>query len=133
MNIMQKCPIIPIKSYFSQNMPHQTFPICFIKSLKSPSHVFNINKFINFTSGNTQLTASNKLQHQKRTNVLSSSFYFNCIPHICNALPIINCTRTIKNKLTGTTFNSNNACTLSFLCPCGHCNKSPNPPNFDEL
>ena len=130
---MQKCPIIPIKSYFSQNYAGiRHFQYVFIKNLKSHSHAFNINNFINFTSGNTWLAASSKL-HQRRTIVLSSSFYFNCIPRIWNALSIINCTCTIKNKLTGTTFNSNDACTLSFLCPCGHCNKSPNPPNFDEL
>ena len=104
---------------------------------KLPNDSFNIINFINFTSGNTPLGTSNKLQHNRNpTSVLTSNFYFNQLPQIWNTLPIINCDLsiiTIKKKLTNylwnhfeTNFDSNNACTYLFLCLCSHCNKSPN-------
>ena len=61
-----------------------------IKSLKSPTIAFSITDHITFASGNTRLGSSNKLQHSRNFNVTSSNFFFNRLPRIWNALPIIN-------------------------------------------
>ena len=37
-----------------------------IKCLKLPNNSFNVDNFISFASGNTQLTTSNTLQHNRR-------------------------------------------------------------------
>ena len=115
----------------------------FIKSLKSPTQAFNITDYVKFNSASTRLGSSNKLQHTRSTNTFSSYFYFNRLPRIWNALPIIDHNvnqATIKYKLTNflwehfkSNFNPDNACTFSFVCPCCNCNKSPKPPNFDYL
>jgi len=63
----------------------------FIKCLKTPNSAFNIKNYINFISGGTRLATSNKLQHNRSSNVLSANFYFNLLPRIWNALLIINC------------------------------------------
>jgi len=86
----------------------------------------------------------NKLQHERKSDNQSYNFYFYRLPHLWNALPIINykllCLETIKYKLQNyfytqfeQNFISSNACTYSFLCPCSHCNKSPDVPNYDYL
>jgi len=115
----------------------------FIKSLKSPTNAFNITDYVKFTSGNTRLGSSNKLEHLRSTNVSNSNFYFSRLPRIWNTLPIINCDlniSTIKYKLINflwsyfkLNFDPDNACTFSFVCPCSNCNKSPKSPNFDHL
>jgi len=111
-----------------------------IKCLKIPSSAFKIKNCINFISGGSHLATSNKLQHNRNSNVLSANFYFNRLPRIWNALPIINGVATIKRKLINyfwnhfeINFDPNNTCTYSFLCPCSKCNKNPTPPNFDTL
>ena len=99
-----------------------------IKSLKSPTNAFFITDHITFASGYTRLGSSNKLQHSRNFNVTSSNFFFNRLPRIWNALPIIDLNLnppTIKYKLTNFlwnyfkhNFNPDNACTFSFACPC---------------
>ena len=114
-----------------------------IKSLKSPTNAFSITDYITLASGNTRLGSSNKLQHSRSFNVTSSNFFFNRLPRLWNALPIIDLKLnlpTIKYKLTNFlwnyfnhNFNPDNACTFSVVCPCSRCNKSPKPPNLNHL
>ena len=50
-----------------------------IKSLKSPTNAFSITDHATFASGNTRLGSSNKLQHSRNFNVISSnSSYMEC-------------------------------------------------------
>jgi len=73
-----------------------------IKCLKTSNSAFNIKNYINSISGGTRLAISNKLQHNRNSNISSANFYFNRLPWIWNALPIINCdlsVATIKRKL----------------------------------
>ena len=57
-----------------------------IKSIKFPSDTFNINNFVTFISGSTQLANNHKLQHTRSLNVLSNNFY--CL-NMEYALPVI--------------------------------------------
>lgn len=115
----------------------------FIKSLNSPHESFNIKNYISFATGATRLAANHKLQHTRCTDNPSNNFYFNRLPRIWNHLPVFNINLdpvTIKHKLHSylwkhfeNNFNSHNACSYSFLCPCMNCIKNPNAPNFNKL
>jgi len=75
----------------------------FIKSLQSPHDGFSINNFIRFATGFIQLTSGNKLLQTRSHDNSSRNFYFNCLPHIWNTLPVINYQESpsrIKKKLT---------------------------------
>ena len=58
----------------------------FIKSYKSPSHHFDINKYISFSHSSTR-SSNNKLTHIKSTCNLVLQFYFCRLPCLWNALP----------------------------------------------
>ncbi len=70
--------------------------IFFVRSLKSPHEGFNIENFISFTSGDTRSVNSHKLRHTRSNNNSSNNFYFNRLPRIWNALPVININLDIK-------------------------------------
>ena len=91
----------------------------------------------------TRLASGNKLLQTRSPDNSTSNFYFNRLPRIWNALPIINYQDNplkIKAKLLDylwnhftANFTSNNTCSFSFLCPCSKCSKIPHQPNFNSL
>lgn len=114
-----------------------------IKSTRNSTSSFNINNYITFYTGSSQLAKAHKLQHSFDTNNTSRHSYFNRIPHLWNALPVINLNlsiNTIKKHLRTflfnhfiTNFDSANSCSFHFLCPCARCQSLPKPPNFNDL
>ena len=102
-----------------------------------------IKSYISFVTGNTRLATSNKLQHNRSTDMMANNFYFNRLPHLWNALPIIDINLhpdNIKQKLLHyfwnhfkATFDSSNTCNLSFQCCCSKCNNQPTTTNFNIL
>ena len=93
--------------------------------------------------GHTRLASGNKLLQTRSPDNSTSNFYFNRLPRIWNALPVINYQDNplkIKAKLLDylwnhftANFTSNNTCSFSFLCPCSKCSKIPHQPNFNSL
>ena len=74
----------------------------FIKNLKTRHDGFDIKSYISFVAGNTRLATSNKLQHNRSTDMMANNFYFNRLPRLWNALPIIDINLhpdNIKQKL----------------------------------
>ena len=74
----------------------------FIKNLKNRHDGFDIKSYISFVTGNTRLATSNKLQHNRSTDMMANNFYFNRLPRLWNALPIIDINLhpdNIKQKL----------------------------------
>ena len=72
-----------------------------IKSLKSPTRNFDINRHITFTQEHTR-SSTNKLIHHLHINNLNRNSYFRCLPRLWNALPVIDTNlsiATIKAKL----------------------------------
>ena len=61
----------------------------FIKSLRNHHDGFIINNYIKFVTGNTRSASSNKLHQTRSTNNINNNFYFNRLPRIWNALPIL--------------------------------------------
>ena len=83
---LQKLQILPLVYIFNISDV-----MLFINSLKFSTSAFDIRKFIHFTTGDTHLATSHKLQHSRSSNSLGSNFYFQRLPRIWNTLPIINC------------------------------------------
>ena len=98
-----------------------------IKSIRNLTSSFNMNNYITFYTGSSRLAKALKLQHSYGANNTSRHSYFNRIPHLWNALPVINLNlsiNTIKKQLRASLFNhfitifdSANSCTFHFLCP----------------
>ena len=115
----------------------------FIKNLKTRHDGFDIKSYISFVTGNTRLATSNKLQHNRSTDMMANNFYFNRLPRLWNALPIIDINLhpdNIKQKLLHyfwnhfeATFDSSNTCNLSFQCCCSKCNNQLTTTNFNIL
>ena len=115
----------------------------FIKNLNNRHDGFDIKSYISFVTGNTRLATSNKLQHNRSTDMMANNFYFNRLPRLWNALPIIDINLhpdNIKQKLLHyfgnhfeATFDSSNTCNLSFQCCCSKCNNQPTTTNFNIL
>ena len=115
----------------------------FIKSLKTNHNGFDIKNFISFVTGNTRLAVSHKLQHNRSSDSLTNNFYFNRLPRLWNALPVINTNlqpNIIKQKLLHyfwdhfeANFESSNTCNFSFQCCCSKCNNQPTTINFHTL
>ena len=61
-----------------------------IKSIRNPTNSFNINNYITFYTGSSRLAKAHKLQHSYGANNISRYLYFNRIPRLWNALPVIN-------------------------------------------
>ena len=75
----------------------------FVKNLKTRHDGFDIKSYISFVTGNTRLATSNKLQHNRSTDMLANNF-ISIDFHVCgaNALPIIDINLhpdNIKQKL----------------------------------
>ena len=51
--------------------------------MKNPENLYDAHIILGTSA------ASNKLQHSRSPNMLTSNFYFNRLPKIWNALPII--------------------------------------------
>ena len=96
----------------------------FIKNLKTRHDGFDIKSYISFVTGNTRLATSNKLQHNRSTDMMANNFYFNRLSRLWNALPIIDINLhpdNIKQKLLHyfwnhfeATFDSSNTCNFFF-------------------
>ena len=74
----------------------------FTKNLKTRHDGFDIKSYISFVTGNTHLATSNKLQHNRSTDMMANNFYFNRLSRLWNALPIIDINLhpdNIKQKL----------------------------------
>ena len=90
-----------------------------VKSLKSPSHSFNIYNFVSFTSSTMRSSAANKLTHHRPTGTLTQHFYFTRISHLWNILPVIDLTlftSTIHNSLKEY-FGATSLATLTVTIP----------------
>ena len=107
----------------------------FIKSLKEPSHHFNIEDYIQFNVSNTRSSSYLKLRHSISQNNLQGHFFFNRLPRLWNSLPLLDISLSIpaiRTKLREhfwnhfiVHFDSNNVCTYHYLCPCVNCTKLP--------
>ena len=114
-----------------------------IKSLKNPTHFFNIYNFISFQSSPTRSSSANKLIHHRTPDNSTKHFYFNRISRLWNTLPVINLTLPTSTILTRLKtyfwkhfiehFDSSNPCTFHLLCPCSRCSNIPRPACFTEL
>ena len=63
--------------------------IFFICNLQYPHEGFNINSYISIASKDTHATANHKLQHNRSPTNAINNFYFNRLPQLRNALPVI--------------------------------------------
>ena len=95
--------------------------IFFIKSYKSPTSHFNINKYLQASSSNKRFDYSSKLLHHRCS--LSENFYFHHIPRLWNDRFTAS-TETIKQKLYSymwmhflQEFKDNNVHSFHYLCP----------------
>ena len=78
---------------------------------------------------------------QQTVAILANSYFFR-LPKLWNALLIIDLSlslNAIKSELIlllwlhfDNNFDSNDTCTLHFLCPCCNCNKLPHVSNFNH-
>lgn len=111
-----------------------------VKSLQSPTRDFNIRDFITFSSGGTRSSTAMKMAHTRSISNSSRHFYFNRIARLWNSLPPFDLQSspiTIKDHLYvflwehfRANFDSNNACTNHFICPCSKCSFYAHPPCF---
>ena len=60
-----------------------------IKSLKSPTNEFNFNNYISLNSSTTRSGVSNKLLIPQHLNNTAQHSYFNWLPPLWNAMPIM--------------------------------------------
>ena len=98
----------------------------YIKYVRNPTESFNINSYISFFSGTTRLVKAHKLKHTLFLNNSTRHSYFNRIPRLWNALPVINCELqmvTIKKQLKAfmfkhflSNYNPNNSYSVHCLC-----------------
>ena len=115
----------------------------FVKSIQNPSGSFNIMNYVNFCQHSTRSSTTNKLKHVLSSTNKQSNFYFNRLPRLYNALPVLDLNQpftTIKSYLKQffwnhfkSHFNSENPHTLHVVCPCSVCSKTPRTPNFSSL
>ena len=92
---------------------------------------------ISFASGDTRAAANHKLQHNRSPTNAINNFYFNRLPRLWNALPVIDLalnTKVIKYKLTqyvwSNNFSPDNTCTYSI---CSKCSQLPTVNNYHSL
>ena len=106
-----------------------------IKSVKSPSESFDINNYISFSTASTRSAVNSKLAHHHSINNFNRHSYFTRLPHLWNAMPVININQslsTIKIKLKTykwnhfvSYFNSADPCSFHMVCPFARCNQIP--------
>ena len=109
--------------------------IYFIKSLKEPTHPFNIMNFVQFYSSGTRSSTYLKLKQPFYKKNCVRHFYFNRLPRLWNSLPPIDLDQpitsiksTIYNHFWShflSHFNPDISCTYHYLCPCAKCASLP--------
>ena len=72
----------------------------FVKSLKEPSHHFNIEDYIQFNVSNTRSSSYLKLRHSISQNNLQGHFFFNRLPRLWNSLPLLDISLSIPSIRT---------------------------------
>ena len=89
-------------------MLYEIYDICFfVKSLKQPSTSFNITDFVSFSHNSTRSGSHLKLVHQLAKANRFNQFYFTRLPHLWNALPPMDLSKsyiTIVNNTSGKNF-----------------------------
>ena len=115
--------------------------IFLVRSLKYPSHHFNIHKFIQFSNHTTRSSSFMKLKHSVSRNNTQTHLYFNRIPRLWNSLPSFNIDlplSTIKAQLRAyfrnhfsSNFDPNDVCTYHYQCPCHKCSILPISTHFN--
>ena len=113
----------------------------FLKQLKSPSEHFNISTLVSFCSGQTRSATHFKMKIPSTTTNSSRNMYFNCLPRLWNALPLINTNKsmiTIKKDLYQLfrkhfleKFDPDFPFTFHYICPCTKCRSLPVSNNYD--
>ena len=112
----------------------------FVKSLKFPSHHFNVQDFVEFCYAPTRSSTNYKLRHSLRKSNVQSNHYFNRIPRLWNSLPPLDLNLSISSiklrirEIFWAKFISNfdpeNPCSYHYLCPCYKCCRIPVPMHF---
>ena len=104
-----------------------------IKCLKDPSDNMDIFSQVQFAHSNTRASTNKRLIHKFCRTTASHHFYFNRVVRLWNSFPsdLIDLSQTtIINKMRIiqflkdhfiTTFDSHNAHTFHFKCPCSNC------------
>ena len=106
--------------------------ILLVQSLQHPDDSFNIYDYITFSSHATRSSSSSKMSLKHCSTNRSRNFYFNRVARLWNALPPIfdlslslPTIKLLLNKFLWSHFlehfDSTNACTYHFLCPCSNC------------
>ena len=111
----------------------------FVKSIKSPTDHFDINKFISFSSTNSRCSTNYKLIHFLSTSNYAKNFCFNRCPRLWNSPPVFDPSQSVtsnKQKLLKFLFDHivihfypNIVCTYRYLSPC-RCSVHPPTPPF---
>ena len=110
-----------------------------IKSITTSNNSFDIIELISFSSSNIRSLGTKLCHRVSINNITLNSYFF----RLWNSFPIIDISLpydTIKRKLISflwshflSNFDSNNNCTLHFLCPCCRCAKLPHTLNCNWL
>ena len=111
-----------------------------VKSIQTSSTHFNIMDYISFNRNCTRSGNKNKMVHSRSRTNCNRHFYFNRLPRLWNALPLINLDSSavsIRNMIIKflqsrfkSVFSSSNLCSYHFVCPCSKCSSVPLSPNF---
>ena len=67
-----------------------------IKSLKFLLEAFDNNNYISFSIGSTRSAANSQLVHHHSINNFNKHFYFTRLPHLWNAMPVINIRQSLS-------------------------------------
>ena len=99
----------------------------FVKQLKTPSEHFNVLTLVSFCSGQTRSATHFKMKIPSTNTNSSRNMYFNRLPRLWNALPLINTNKsifTIRKDLYQLfwkhfleKFDPDSPCTFHYLCP----------------
>ena len=106
-----------------------------VRCLKRSPDNLNITKVLSFVSSTTRAASNNKLCHNFSRLTIVHHFYYNRIVRLWNAIPTIDISQSytsIKNKISAflwdkflVNFNTDNPCTLHYLCICSSCSQVP--------
>lgn len=102
-----------------------------VSCLKSPPDNIDIFKFISFSEGCTRSSTTRKLKVNFTRTSRSRHFYYNRVVKLWNVIPQIDLSHSfpyIKMYLKSifwshfvANYNTNNSCTLHFVCLCSNC------------
>ena len=106
-----------------------------VRCLKRTPDNLKITKVLSFVSSTTRAASNNKLCHNFSRLTIVHHFYYNRIVRLWNAIPTIDISQSytsIKNKISAflwdkflVNFNTDNPCTLHYLCICSSCSQVP--------